>query len=95
MWGQNPNQNYSYPQQSMQPHPHQNPNQSRIPMNPGVALLGVVGQNTIQQNRGAYQGYNYNQPQAHLPYGQSHAPQQQMQQSGYQGQNWGGYQMSR
>lgn len=39
-------------------------------MNPGVALLGVVGQNTIQQNQSAYGQYNYNMPQANLPYGQ-------------------------
>jgi hypothetical protein len=49
---------YNYP-----PQQQHNPNASMIPLNPGVALMGIVGQNTIQQNQGAYQNYNYPQPQ--------------------------------
>lgn len=49
-----PNQN-QYPQQPQQQH-------SRIPMNPGVALLGMMGQRTIQQNQQSYGNYGYQMP---------------------------------
>lgn len=60
-----------------------------IPQNPGTALLGVVGQNTINQNQGQYQNYNYQQSQPNLPY------QNNQNNGSYQNMNWGNYQMSR
>ena len=70
MWGSNNNNNYSYPQQG-QGQPGFNPmnnggNQSKIPLNPGIALLGLVGKNTIQNNQQQWQqsppNQNFNYP---------------------------------
>ena len=89
MWGSHTNPNYSYPQQQQ---PMLQQNNSRIPLNPGVALLGLVGQNTIQQNQASYGSYNYQQPQPQYAQAQPRGYGQQM---GYQQQNWGNYQMTR
>ena len=95
-------QNYNYPQQS-----YANPNQSMIPVNPGVALLGQVGQNTIAMNQNAYAAqtqFNMGQSapygmQQQQPFGMQsgfgHQPQMQQQQQQMGGQNWAGYQMQR
>lgn len=61
MWGNNNNayanpygnNNYGQPQQ-------QQGNRSKIPMSPGVALLGLVGQNTIKQQQNQWQNGNSN-----------------------------------
>ena len=80
MWGNNKNQmsnSYGYPQQNQQrfnPPPQQHGgNRSSIPLNPGVALLGLVGQNTIQkrQNNWSNGNQNYSYP--------TFQPQQQQQ----------------
>lgn len=68
MWGQNQgNNNYGgYPQQNQSPYgqPQQRQNKSKIPMSPGVALLGLVGQNTIKNQQQTWQNgnANYNYP---------------------------------
>lgn len=59
MWGNNNtnNNNYNYPHQGPgQPTPtNNNMNNSKIPMNPGIALLGLVGKNTINDNKQNWQ----------------------------------------
>ena len=104
MWGNNNNSMNSsgYPQQNQNIYPQQQQmppqNQSKIPLSPGVALLGIVGQNTMKQNQDQWRtgDANYNYPvmgqsqfsNMQAPYGYQQQPQQHqpMQQPQY-GQN--------
>ena len=85
MWGNSNSGNYNYP--TAPANPTQNPgyqnqmSQSKIPLNPGVALLNMSGQqNHQQQVQNNYQGYNYNGPSLNNGYGnQFQQPQTQSQ----------------
>lgn len=76
MWGQNPYLNNQ--QQYYQPPPQQQQpaqNESRIPLTPGVALLGFMGQQAINNNRNQW-AQNPNQNLNYPSMNSSYNPQQ-------------------